>query len=140
MAQARIEMQSSFDATLSMLEQAGLRVLVLAPNPEMIYSPPLCIGLRRGELCNISRAVSDGFIGDPTAALAEVVSRHPNSRLAEMKDFFCDAETCYAMRKGKILYIDDNHISATAARDLGLFFSKDMTWLLGKETVDASSK
>jgi peptidoglycan/LPS O-acetylase OafA/YrhL len=140
MAQARIEMQSSFDATLNMLEHAGLRVLVLAPNPEMIYSPPLCIGLRRGELCNISRAVSDGFIGDPTAALAEVINRHPNSRLVEMTDFFCDADTCYAMRDGKILYIDDNHISATAARDLGVFLSRDMNWLLGKASVDTSGK
>ena len=132
MVQARLEMQSSLDATLEVLERAGLRVLVLGPNPEMIYSPPLCIGLKRGELCNISRTVNDEFIGDPTAALAEVVSRHPNSRLAEMADFFCDADTCYAMRDEKILYIDDNHISATAARDLAVFFARDMKWLLGK--------
>jgi hypothetical protein len=125
-------MQSSLDATLDVLERAGLRVLVLGPNPEMIYSPPLCIGLRRGERCNITRAVNDAFIGDPTAALAEVVSRHPNSRLADMADFFCDADTCYAMRDEKILYIDDNHISATAARDLARFFARDMNWLLGK--------
>jgi len=132
MAQARLEMQSSLDATLDVLERAGLRVLVLGPNPEMIYSPPLCIGLRRGERCNITRAANDAFIGDPTAALAEVVSRHPNSRLAEMTDFFCDADTCYAMRDEKILYTDDNHISATAARDLARFFARDMNWLLGK--------
>ena len=132
MAQARHEMQSSLDATLDVLERAGLRVLVLGPNPEMIYSPPLCIGLRRGERCNITRAANDAFIGDPTAALAEVVSRHPNSRLAEMTDFFCDADTCYAMRDEKILYTDDNHISATAARDLARFFARDMNWLLGK--------
>ena len=49
MAQARAEMQSSFDETLSVLERAGLKVLVVAPTPEMIYSPPLCIGLRRGD-------------------------------------------------------------------------------------------
>ena len=115
---------------MTRLDGFGLRVLVLAPNPEMIYSPPLCIGLRRGSLCDVPRAVSDALIGDPTATLAEVVSRHPNVRLAEMKDFFCDAEVCYAMRDGKILYIDKDHISATAARDLGRFLSEDMNWLL----------
>jgi len=138
MAQARDEFQADLEATLTRLDGFGLRVLVLAPNPEMIYSPPLCIGLRRGSLCDIPRAVSDAFIGDPTAALAEVVSRHPNVRLAEMKDFFCDAEFCYAMRDGKILFIDENHISATAARDLGRFLSEDMNWLRGRK-VDSSA-
>jgi hypothetical protein len=132
MSEARVAFQTDFEATLSTLDGFGLRVLVLAPNPEMIYSPPLCIGLRRGSLCDIPRAVSDAFIGDPTAALAEVVSRHPNVRLAEMKDFFCDAEVCYAMRNGKILFIDENHISATAARDLGRFLAEDMNWLMGR--------
>jgi hypothetical protein len=134
MAEARDEFQADLEATLNRLDGFGLRVLVLAPNPEMIYSPPLCIGLRRGSLCDIPRAVSDAFIGDPTAALAEVVSRHPNVRLSEMKDFFCDAEVCYAMRDGKILFIDENHISATAARDLGRFLSEDMNWLRGRKT------
>jgi hypothetical protein len=132
MAQARTEMQSSFDETLSALERAGLRVLVLAPNPEMIYSPPLCIGLRRGEHCNVPRAVNEALVKDPTEALAEVVSRHPNARLAQVMEFFCDAESCYAMRDGKILYVDADHLSATAARDLGRFLQADLNWLAGR--------
>jgi hypothetical protein len=99
----------------------------------MIYAPPLCIGLRRGLHCNVPRVVNDALIGDPTVALGEVVSRHPNVRLADMQGFFCDAETCYAMRDGKILYTDEDHISATAARDLGRFLSEDMNWLLGRK-------
>jgi peptidoglycan/LPS O-acetylase OafA/YrhL len=138
MAEARVAFQADFEATLSMLDRFGLRVLVLAPNPEMIYSPPLCIGLRRGSLCDIPYVISEAFIGDPTAALAEVVSRHPNVRFAEMKDFFCDAEVCYAMRDGKVLFIDENHISATTARDLGRFLSEDMNWLLGRK-IDSST-
>ena len=62
------------------------------------------------------------------------------SRLAEMTDFFCDADICYAMRDGKILYIDDNHISATAARDLGALFAEDMNWLLGKRVDQADQR
>jgi hypothetical protein len=134
MAEARVAFQADFEATLSRLDGFGLRVLVLAPNPEMIYSPPLCIGLRRGSLCDIPYAVSEAFIGDPTAALAEVVNRHTNVRFAEMKDFFCDSDSCYAMRNGKVLFIDENHISATTARDLGRFLSEDMNWLLGRKT------
>jgi len=137
MAEARVAFQADFEATLNRLNGFGLRVLVLAPNPEMIYSPPLCIGLRRGGLCDVPRAISDAFIDDSTATLAEVVSRHPSVRLAEMKDFFCDSDFCYAMRDGKVLFIDKDHLSATAARDLGRFLSADMNWLLGRK-IDSS--
>ena len=135
LAEARAEMQSRFDETLTLLERAGVRVLVLAPNPETVYSPPLCIGLRRGSHCNVPREVSEDFVRDATTALAEVVARHPNTRLAQMMDFFCSAETCYVMRNGTILYTDEDHISATAARDLGRFLAPDLAWLVGKPAV-----
>ncbi len=135
LAQARADLKASFDATLSMLERAGVQVLVVAPNPETIYSPPHCVGLGRGSRCDVPRVVSDALVGDATAVLAEVVSRHPNARLARLMDFFCDAEACYVMRNGTILYTDENHISATAARDLGRFLAPDLAWLIGKPAV-----
>ena len=138
--EARSAMQSSFDETLGVLEKYGVRVLVLAPNPETIYSPPHCIGLRRGERCDVPRAVSEALVRESTAMLAEVVGRHPNARLAQLMDFFCDAGTCYVMRDGKILYIDENHISATAAYDLGGFLASDFAWLLGKSTTSSNVK
>ena len=81
------------------------------------------------------REVSEAFVRDATTALADVVARHPNTRLAQLMDFFCNAETCYVMRNGTILYTDENHISATAARDLGRFLAPDLAWLLGKPAV-----
>jgi lysophospholipase L1-like esterase len=135
LGEARAEMQSRFDETLTALERAGVRVLVLAPNPETVYSPPLCIGLRRGAHCDVPREISEGFVRDATKALADVVARHPNARLGQLMDFFCDAGTCYVMRDGAILYTDENHISATAARDLGRFLAPDLAWLLGKPAV-----
>jgi hypothetical protein len=83
----------------------------------------------------VPREVSEAFVRDATTALAEVVARHPNTRLAQLMDFFCNAETCYVMHNGTILYTDENHISATAARDLGRFLAPDLAWLLGKPSV-----
>ena len=137
LAEARTEMQSRFDETLTALESAGLRVLVIAPNPETVYSPPLCIGLRRGAHCDLPREVSETFVRGATTALADVVARHPNTRLAQLMDFFCDVETCYVTRNGTILYTDENHISATAARDLGRFLAPDLAWLIGKPAIAA---
>ncbi len=138
LAQARADMKAKFDETLSVLNQVGVRVLVLAPNPEMIYPPRQCIGLRKGSYCDVPRVVNEKFLGDTTLALEEVVNRYPNARLAHLMDFFCDAQTCFAARDGKILAYDENHITASAARDLGRFLAADLDWLLGKSAVMGS--
>ena len=138
LAQARADMKAKFDETLSLLDRAGLRVLVLPPNPEMIYPPRQCIGLRKGSYCDVPRVVNEKFLGDTTVVLEEVVTRYPNVRLARLMDFFCDAQTCFAAREGKILAYDENHITASAARDLGRFLATDLRWLLGESTVAES--
>jgi hypothetical protein len=88
----------------------------------------------------VPREVSEALVKDPTEALAEVVSRHPNTRLIQLMDFFCDAETCYAMRDGNILYFDENHLTATTARDLGRFILKDLNWLRREANNDAQGR
>ncbi len=137
MVTARTEMEAKFGAMLSVLEQAGVRVLVLTPNPEMVYLPHLCIGLGKGSVCDVSRTVIDTLLDNSTTALAEVVSRYPNARLGKMINFFCDEQTCYAQRDGKILFIDENHLSATAAIGLAEFLRADLDWLLGRTVASA---
>jgi hypothetical protein len=44
------------------------------------------------------------------------------------------------MRNGTILYTDENHISATAARDLGRFLAPDLAWLIGKPAVTSEQR
>ena len=132
LARARVEMKARFDETLSMLDRAGVRVLVLAPTPEMIYPPRQCIGLRRGSYCDVPRTVNEKFLSDASLALEEVVKLHPNVKLAQLMDFFCDEQHCFAERDGKILAFDEHHITATAARGLGHFLSAELNWLLGE--------
>lgn len=132
MVQARLEMQKNFAAMLDALERAGLRVLVLAPTPELVYFAPQCIGLNRGAYCDAPRTLNDTFLVDTTKALAEVIKPHANTRLAHVVDFFCDQASCFAQRDGKILYLDDDHITGTAARALGDFLSDDLAWLRGR--------
>lgn len=132
MAVARLEMQSAFDATLDELERIGVRVIVVAPTPELVYPAPQCVALRGEDHCDVARSVNEAWLGDATAALAEVVERHPNAHLAQLMDFFCDADSCSAAAGGTILYVDDDHITATTARDLGRFLSHDLAWLPGR--------
>ncbi len=139
-AQALAAMQSSLDAMLSTLEGIGVRVVLLAPTPELVFSAPQCLALGRGVQCNVARASSEKYVGDSTVALAEVVSRHPNVRLVQVMDFFCDAQTCFAARDGKTLYSDPDHLTATASRELGRFLSPELAWLRGKPGTAAGIK
>ncbi|MCB1932395.1 acyltransferase family protein [Accumulibacter sp.] len=132
MAQRRTAMQRSLDVTLTTLERLGLRVVVLAPTPQLLYSAPQCVALRGAAHCNVPRARNEFMLSDSTEALAEVISRHPNTRLIEPVDFFCDAQTCLAVRDGRILYYDDDHITTAAAHDLGRYLAADLAWLLDK--------
>ncbi|MEF8760921.1 MAG: acyltransferase family protein [Candidatus Accumulibacter sp. UW25] len=83
MAQLRADVQGRVDATLAALERAGLRVLVIAPIPGLAYSAPQCIALRGEAQCHASRQSNQTALMDATAALAEIVIRHPNTRLIE---------------------------------------------------------
>ena len=132
LAQVRAEMQTSLDVTLTTLESMGLRVVVLAPIPQLFYSAPQCIVMRGESHCNVPRKLNEAMLADVTDALATVIRRHPNARLIESLDFFCDEQTCYASRDGKTLYYDDNHIISTSARALGRYLATDLAWLLGK--------
>jgi peptidoglycan/LPS O-acetylase OafA/YrhL len=132
MAQVRADVQADLDLTLSILERSGLRVVVLAPVPQLIYPAPACLASRDTSRCDVARSLNDALLADVTVALAEVVSRHPNARLVQVFDFFCDAQTCHAVREGKILYHDDDHLTITGARELGRYLRADLAWLRGK--------
>lgn len=129
MRQAQSRFAQAFEATLVALESMGVRVLVLPPTPELVFHAPRCISLGGGPRCDVARQVNESLTGASHAVLSATVARHPNARLAQLMDFFCDEQTCYAMRYGKVLYFDDDHITVDAARRLADYLSGDIVWL-----------
>ena len=139
-AQGRAEFLASLETTLRTLESIGLRVLVIAPLPQLIYSAPRCLAVRGEEHCNTPRALNDELLVDTTDALAKVVARHRDVRLIEVVDFFCDAQTCYASRDGKIFYHDDDHLTRATARALGRYLASELAWVRGASAAPAASE
>ncbi|MER2516583.1 MAG: acyltransferase family protein [Candidatus Accumulibacter phosphatis] len=140
LAQLRAQMQTSLERTLGTLESIGLRVLVIAPTPQLVYSAPQCLALRGEADCHAPRALNDELLDDTRMALAEVVARHRDVRLLQLMDFFCDAQTCYASRDGKVLYHDADHLTKAAATDLGRYLAADLAWVRGAPTAPAPSE
>jgi peptidoglycan/LPS O-acetylase OafA/YrhL len=138
-AQLRAEMQTSLETTLSTLESIGLRVLVIAPTPQLVYSAPQCLALRGEADCHAPRALNDELLDETREALAEVIAQHRDVRLIQLMDFFCDAQTCYASRDGKVLYHDADHLTKAAAKDLGRHLAADLAWVLDEPAAPAAS-
>lgn len=129
MRQAQSAFTQIFETTLAALENIGVRVLVLPPTPELVFHAPRCVSMGGGSRCDVARQVNESLTGASYTALSVAVARHPNARLAQLQDFFCDEQTCYAMRYGKVLYFDDDHITTDAAHRLADYLSGDIAWL-----------
>jgi peptidoglycan/LPS O-acetylase OafA/YrhL len=96
----------------------GLRVLLIAPTPEFGAAVPLCAAQRGAEGCGLARA---GFDARRQAALAELralAAADPGIRVFDPAVALCDASACPAARDGRLLYIDDDHLAASASRSL----------------------
>ena len=67
---------------------------------------------------------------DVVDVLKAVAARHANVRLWDPIDQFCDAQTCFASRDGKLRYLDSNHITKSMALTLSDSFRPVFTWAL----------
>lgn len=109
---------SSLSETVERLRALGLRVVIVAPLPEMPYDVPDCLARRNPEQCNVSRAVIDIQRRDVMQLLGDIQTRFPDVRILDLIESICDTSTCFAEREKRILYVDDDHLSATASRSM----------------------
>ncbi len=121
--------------TIGQLRFLGLRVVIVAPLPEMRYDIPDCLARNatRPAFCDVPRALVDADRGDFTRTLAAIAAANPGVRVWDPIDEFCDARECYASRGAELLFHDDNHISAAAARDAYPLASAVLRWAAGGE-------
>jgi hypothetical protein len=93
------------------------KVIVLGPLPRMPYNARKCIDKGRIDACVVSRAAFDQKAAAGRAFLQAQAARYANVEYIDPAGFFCNATACPMMKDGYSLYWDDNHISASAARN-----------------------
>ena len=57
--------------------------------------------------------------------LARRMQRYPNVSLVDSSGFFCDASICPVSRDGYALFVDQDHISTTAANNFARSYLAD---------------
>jgi hypothetical protein len=93
------------------LDAAGIAVVAMRDTPRFAHSVPDCVQTRPDDLdsCGVDRA--DVYTPvPPWAQLSDVPS---NVRFIDTADAVCDAERCPAVIGNVLVYLDDNHLSAT---------------------------
>ena len=112
---------SGLTDTLNQLASLSVKVSIIAPLPSLTNSAPKCIVRNPTSKCNISRSASDTFTNPSYLALQEIIKPHASMKLIDLHPYFCDALTCFASKNGRPIFTDDNHITATTARELASY-------------------
>ena len=117
---------SGLESVVAELSRAGKRVLLIAPLPQLRHGAPECIASGRVDKCAQPRADYDASAARPRALLARLAATYPRVQVVETADYFCGPDACPAMRGGRGLYWDDDHVASSAARDFAV------RWLAGR--------
>lgn len=94
------------------LADLDIPVLAFRDNPRFAYDVPDCVRQegREGDPCGVDRA--EVYADEPPYALLDVP---PNVTFIDLADQICDEERCPAVIGNVLVYLDDNHLTASYA-------------------------
>ncbi|WP_326951982.1 acyltransferase family protein [Amycolatopsis sp. NBC_01286] len=107
------------------LGQAGIPVVAVRDNPRLGFSPPACVeakGIKSPD-CGVSRAQLLAP-SPPYEKLADVPS---NVSFLDFSDYFCGRALCRPVVGNVLVYMDDNHVTASFMTTLSPIVDKAMT-------------
>jgi hypothetical protein len=110
--------------TYGRLSKAGVPVVAVRGTPRTRFDVPACLsrqaaGLFRARECvyDPARSLLPGAIDAQTDA-----ARGLGVAFVNMNDQLCDASRCPVMKKGIVVFTDDNHLTATFSSSLASVF------------------
>jgi peptidoglycan/LPS O-acetylase OafA/YrhL len=111
------------------LEAQGIPVLALRDNPRFDYSVPDCVQNQPDDLdaCGISR--HDVYAPDPPWTTVPDIP--PNVAFVDIADAVCDRERCPAVIGNVLVYLDDNHLTATYSTSMADLLAEQVHTGLG---------
>lgn len=111
------------------MNDAGIPVVAFRDNPRYDSSRPDCVqqfGPSAPE-CSVPRAE----VYPAVPSYSRVPGVPPNVSFLDMSDMFCDAEKCPAVIGNVLVYLDDNHITATYMTSMSSVVEERLDQALG---------
>jgi hypothetical protein len=111
--------------TVSRLSATGKNVVLVIDWPELDFNPrsclprPLALLSHVRPLCGVPRSEVDARNRAYREVISDIKKEFSGLRVFDPFPYLCDATVCYAERDGRLLYQDDNHLSAEGSAYLG---------------------
>lgn len=122
-ASDRQAMTAAMRRGLSALFAAGKRVILVLDNPALPFPPRECLPrpapFRQHARCSFPRQIydQDPAISQYRQLAFQMKREFPRLELFDLSPLFCDDTHCrLADEKGRLLYLDDNHLSLEGTR------------------------
>lgn len=117
------------DNTLSRLTQEGKSLIYVYDVPELGFNPEQCVETRPfrffsnlREPCAIAKQQFLDRNVDFRKGVMNVLKKYPNIKVFDPAEVLCDESQCFALKDGRLLYRDDNHLSYDGSLAVGRHF------------------
>jgi peptidoglycan/LPS O-acetylase OafA/YrhL len=127
------QLAAELERDVGFLLRSGHRVTLMLQTPELGFDARFCVRLRPTDRfrapkadCSVRRSTVEARQRDYRDAIAPVLERLASQRLTVLDpmDVLCDADQCYGMRDGTLLYRDDDHLSIAGSIYLWTGFAR----------------
>jgi hypothetical protein len=122
--------EAGLRATLDRLLAAGKEVVFIHQVPELGFDPRSCAGLRPLRLaksdrptCSVPREAVEARQRAYRAIVNSVLRDYPSVREFDPLPHLCDERECHAVRDGRMLYRDGDHLSIDGSLELARRFA-----------------
>ena len=119
--------ERGLDQSISALERAGKRVVLVVDGPELPFLPRDCV--RSGwstDACRVTRETTLRRQETLRAMVAHLQRSHPEMRVFDSLDLWCKREFCQTVIDDKLLFSDSHHLSEFGSR---VFAEAFLRWL-----------
>jgi peptidoglycan/LPS O-acetylase OafA/YrhL len=124
--------EAGLETTLRTLVGMGKRVFVLRQVPEVeeyeasaLATARMLRGVAADEEVATRSRIDVARVSARQASFDRVMVRfanEPSVTVLDTHEHFCDASSCFAVRDGRPLYFDNNHVTTTTSRELAPVF------------------
>lgn len=116
----KIVWETGMRKTLDLFSHKKSIVFVI-DNPDLDFEPRTCVAGRPLRIndyrkdCYIAKEQYLSRSSTYRHLVLSVLKDYPNVKVFDMANYFCDDQHCVAKKDGKVLYLDDNHLSLAGA-------------------------
>ncbi|MDM8358734.1 acyltransferase family protein [Pandoraea communis] len=115
--------RESFSKVIRALLAKGKEVVFVKYNPTLRFDPKTCVGRPFNDaernVCAEPKRAYEGIERSYYDLIDSVLKEYPQVKVIDLADVLCGTDGCSAMRDGKMLYRDTQHLSVDGSEYVG---------------------